>query len=43
MPESKKGKRMRKWIVLLIAAVVVYFLWRKFGGQIKTAITSVTK
>lgn len=33
---------MRKWVVLAIAAFVVYFLWRKFGGTVKSAVTSVT-
>lgn len=33
---------MKKWITLAIVAVVAYFLWRKFGGQVKDAISSAT-
>lgn len=32
-----------KWFVLLIAAIVGYFLWRKFGGTVKSAVTGITK
>lgn len=34
---------MRKWVVVIIIAVVAYFVWRRFGGTIRDAITSVTK
>ena len=33
---------MKNWIILAIAALVLYFAWRKFGGGVKDAITSVT-
>jgi len=32
---------MRRWIVLLILAVVIYVGWRKFGPTIRGAITNV--
>jgi len=32
----------KKWIVILIVAVAAYFIWRRFGGQIKDAISSAT-
>lgn len=32
----------KKWIILLIVAVAAYFVWRRFGGQIKDAISSAT-
>lgn len=32
----------RKWIVLAVVAVVAFILWRKFGGQVKGAISGLT-
>lgn len=32
----------KNWIILLVVAVAAYFIWRKFGGQIKDAISSAT-
>lgn len=32
----------KKWIVILIVSVVGYVLWRKFGGQVKSAVSSAT-
>jgi len=32
----------KKWIVLIVVAVVAYFLWRRFGGDVKSAISSAT-
>ena len=29
---------MNKWITLAVAAVVIFFLWNKFGGKIKSAL-----
>lgn len=34
---------MRKYIVLIVVAVVAYFAWRRFGGTVKDAVTSITK
>lgn len=33
----------KKWVVVVIVALVGYFLWRRFGSTVKDAITSVTK
>lgn len=33
---------MKKWIIVLVVAVVAYFLWRRFGSNVKDAITSAT-
>lgn len=32
----------KKWIVLAAVAIGAYIVWRKFGGQIKDAISSAT-
>jgi len=33
---------MRNWIIVLVLAVVAYFVWRKYGGNIRGAVSSVT-
>jgi hypothetical protein len=32
----------RNWIITLIVVVAAYFVWRRFGGEIKGAISSAT-
>ncbi len=32
----------RKYIVILVVAVIGYVLWRKFGESIKSTVSSVT-
>jgi hypothetical protein len=32
----------KKWIIIAAVAVAAYFVWRKFGGQIKDTISSAT-
>lgn len=33
---------MRNWIIIGLVAVVAYIAWRKFGGAVKGAVSSVT-
>lgn len=33
---------MRNWVIVLVIAVVAYVAWRKFGSNVKGAISSVT-
>jgi len=33
---------MRNWVIILVVAVVAYFLWRKFGGTVTEAVSKVT-
>lgn len=32
----------RKWIITIVVIVVAYFAWRKYGDQVKSAISSAT-
>lgn len=32
----------KKWILIAVVAVAGYFLWRKFGENVKGAISSAT-
>ncbi len=33
---------MRNWIIIAVVALVAYIAWRKFGGALKGAVSSVT-
>jgi len=33
---------MPKWVIILAVAVAGYFVWRKFGSQIKDGISGLT-
>lgn len=33
---------MRNWVIIAVVAVIAYFAWRKFGGTVKSAVSSVT-
>lgn len=33
---------MRNWIIVLVLAVVAYFAWRKFGGNVTSAVSNLT-
>ena len=32
---------MKRWVVILIVALIAYFVWRKFGGKITSTITGI--
>lgn len=33
---------MRKYLPIIVVSLVAYFMWRKFGSNVKSAIASAT-
>ena len=34
---------MKTWMIVIVVSVSVYFLWRKYGANVTTAISNATK